>query len=45
VVETTLWRLVLLVVAAIALVTAFVRYCPINRILGLNSCTPEQIAR
>jgi len=32
------WRIVALVVAAIALVTATVRFCPANAILGINSC-------
>jgi len=36
-IETT-WRIVALVVAAIALVTAAVRFCPANAILGINSC-------
>jgi disulfide bond formation protein DsbB len=35
-IETT-WRIVALVVAAIALVTAAVRFCPANAILGINS--------
>lgn len=32
------WRVAALVIAAIALVTAIVRFCPVNAILGLNSC-------
>ena len=32
------WRIVTLVVAAIALVTATVRFCPANAILGINTC-------
>ncbi len=32
------WSIVALVVAAIALVTAFVRFCPINAMLGINTC-------
>lgn len=35
------WRVVSLVIAAIALVTAFVGYCPANAILGINSCKLE----
>ena len=31
-------QLVLFVVAAIALVTALVGFCPLNRILGINTC-------
>jgi len=36
------WRIVALVIAAIALVTAAVRFCPANAILGINSCTGEK---
>lgn len=36
------WRIVALVIAAIALVTAAVRYCPANAILGINSCEVEK---
>lgn len=36
------WRIVALVVAAIALVTAFVRFCPINAMLGINTCKIEE---
>ena len=43
VIETTLWRIVLLVLAAVALVTAFVRYCPLNQALGLNTCTQREM--
>lgn len=32
------WRIVALVIAAIALVTATVRFCPANAILGINTC-------
>lgn len=32
------WRIVALVIAAIALVTATVRFCPVNAIFGMNSC-------
>lgn len=32
------WRGVLLVIAAVALVTAAIRYCPANAMLGLNCC-------
>lgn len=32
------WRVVALVIAAIALVTATVRFCPVNAIFGINSC-------
>lgn len=36
------WRIVALVVAAIALVTATVRFCPANAIFGINSCEGEK---
>jgi hypothetical protein len=36
------WMIVALVVAAIALVTATVRFCPANAILGINTCEGEQ---
>ncbi|NTV95662.1 MAG: DUF2892 domain-containing protein [Thiobacillus sp.] len=32
------WRIGLLVIAAVALVTAVVRYCPANALLGINTC-------
>ncbi|HEY6094158.1 MAG TPA: DUF2892 domain-containing protein [Gallionellaceae bacterium] len=32
------WQIVALVIAAIALVTAAVRFCPANAILGINTC-------
>jgi hypothetical protein len=35
-------RTTLYVVAAIALVTALVRFCPINRLIGLNTCGPTK---
>ena len=36
------WMIVALVVAAIALITATVRFCPANAILGINTCEGEQ---
>jgi len=35
------WRIVLLIVAAIALVTAIVRFCPANAMFGIDSCKGE----
>lgn len=35
------WRIVSLVIAAIALVTAIVGYCPVNAVFGINSCKLE----
>lgn len=36
------WRVVALVVAAIALLTAIVRFCPANAIFGINTCEGEE---
>ena len=36
------WRVAALVIAAIALVTATVRFCPANAIFGINSCEREK---
>lgn len=36
------WRVVALVVAAVALVTATVRFCPANWLLGINTCEREE---
>lgn len=38
----TSWRIVALVIAAIALVTAAVRFCPANAIIGINTCEGEK---
>lgn len=35
-------RTVLAVIAAIALITAFVGFCPLNRLLGINTCRPSR---
>lgn len=32
------WQILALVVAAVALVTAAVRFCPANAIFGINTC-------
>lgn len=34
----TVWQTVLLVAGVIALVTGAIRYCPLNALLGFNSC-------
>lgn len=34
----TTWQIVVLVIAAVALVTAFVRFCPANALFGINTC-------
>jgi disulfide bond formation protein DsbB len=36
------WRIVALVIAAIALVTATTRFCPANAILGINTSESEK---
>ena len=36
------WRVVLLVIAAVALVTAIIRFCPANAILGIDTCESEE---
>lgn len=38
----TTWTIVAYALAAIALLTAFVSYCPLNALLGINTCAPEQ---
>ena len=35
------WRITALVIAAIALVTGVVRFCPANAIFGINTCERE----
>ncbi|HZW13408.1 MAG TPA: DUF2892 domain-containing protein [Noviherbaspirillum sp.] len=35
---TTGWRIVAWVVAAISFVTAVVGFCPLNKLLGINTC-------
>jgi hypothetical protein len=39
---STVWQIVALVVAAIALVTAIVRFCPANYLFGINTCKMEE---
>lgn len=39
---STIWQILALVVAAIALVTAVVRFCPANLLLGINTCKLEE---
>ena len=34
-------QIVLLVIAAIAVVTAFVGFCPLNRVLGIDTCDAD----
>lgn len=35
------WQAIVFILAAVALITAFVRYCPANQMLGLNTCRPR----
>jgi hypothetical protein len=35
------WKIIMWVVAAIALITAFVGFCPLNKLIGLNTCKPK----
>jgi hypothetical protein len=37
-----IWQIVALVIAAIALVTAAIRFCPANAIFGINTCEGEE---
>jgi hypothetical protein len=37
-----IWRIVALVIAAIALLTAIMRFCPVNAMLGCNTCKEEK---
>lgn len=39
---STMWQTVLLVIAAIALVTGIIRFCPLNALLGINTCTGKK---
>lgn len=36
------WQIVALVVAAIALLTAVVQFCPINHLIGINTCKLDE---
>lgn len=38
---TTPLKIVTWIVAAIALATAFMGFCPLNRMIGLNTCKPK----
>lgn len=35
---TTLWRVVLIVIGAVGVVTGAVRFCPASKLLGINTC-------
>lgn len=36
------WQTVVFVIAAIALVTAAIGFCPANAIVGINTCKPRR---
>lgn len=36
------WQTVVFVIAAIALVTAIIGFCPANAIIGINTCKPSR---
>lgn len=36
------WQVIAFVAAGIALLTAFVQYCPINHLFGINTCKLEE---
>lgn len=38
----TAWRMVVLLIAALALVTALLRFCPIYAAFGINTCDSEE---
>jgi hypothetical protein len=39
---SAMWQTVALVVAAIALITAVVQFCPLNALLGINTCKLDE---
>ena len=38
------WTIVAYALAVIALLTALINYCPLNMLLGINTCAPEESA-
>lgn len=40
----TTWSIVAYAAAVIALLTALIGYCPLNTLLGVDTCAPEQTA-
>ena len=38
---STVWQVILFVVAAVAIVTALVRFCPAHALFGFNTCAIE----
>ncbi len=41
---SAVWQRVVLALGAIALVTGAIRYCPVNALLGLNTCKKQQVS-
>ncbi|MDT8452574.1 MAG: DUF2892 domain-containing protein [Gammaproteobacteria bacterium] len=39
---SAVWQTVILVIATIAIVTAVIRFCPLNAILGFNTCSRKK---
>ena len=35
---SALWQTIIFIVAAIALITGIIRFCPANALLGINTC-------
>jgi hypothetical protein len=35
------WKVLVFVLAAVALITATIRFCPANYLLGINTCGPK----
>jgi membrane protein implicated in regulation of membrane protease activity len=42
---STVWQVIVFVVAAIAIVTAIARYCPANALLGINTSAKKSQAQ
>jgi hypothetical protein len=38
----TMGKTISYILAAVGLVTGFVQYCPLNALLGINSCKPSR---
>ena len=39
---SAVWQTVVFALATIALITGLVRYCPINSLIGLNTCAQQK---
>ena len=40
---STVWQVILFLVAAVAVVTAVVRYCPANALMGINTYATDEV--